>query len=390
MAFVLILSVTCAAFADRDLSRTEILQIFQQLTSQPKTTWLPAGTIEATHSEYRAPKITDTSELTARINQKITEYQNDTNKRELTEELQTLAASAIPFNVRYELANEYTMDTQVVVKYDGNKFYWEINVSSRNDSVKPETTLRANYMTNQFNLSGNARRIFVWDGEKYTNYFLPINQAMVDTTNRIPHAINGPLTAGIIPWGYGVYSYDNLAAASSTAIETTVDNQTQIQLTLTKPGGTEIALVLDPAKNNAVLSCITSRQDGSTVLQQYSNYSQVAGNWVPGTISLEQYAAGTNRLLSRDQWEITDVNGDVPSADAFKIDFKPAAMIQYSNPAKPAVCRQTDKNKVNCATVALKSAAAKFGKNASDKKLASLVSKSGQSDQPFGDEKICR
>ena len=73
---------------------------------------------------------------------------------------------------------------------------------------------------------------------------------------------------------------------------------------------------------------------------------------------------------------LPSINAEVPAADAFKIDFKPAAMIQYSNPAKAAVCRQTDKNKVNCATVALKHAAAKFGKNLSDKKLASLVSKS--------------
>jgi len=369
--------LACAAFADRELSRNEILQLFGQLTSQPRSTWIPAGTIEATRSEYKAPKVTNESELLTRISQKVAEYANSTNKLELTEELQTLAAAAIPFNVRYELANEYSMDSQVIVKYDGNKFYWEINVISRNDSVRPDISLRTNYMTNQFNLLGNARRIFVWDGEKYTAYCLPINIASIDTTNSTPHTVNGPLTAGIIPWGYGVYSYDNLAAAQTSAVETTVDNQTQIQLTINRANGTEIVLSLDPAKNYAVTSCVISRQDGSVTLQQYSNYSQVGTNWVPETILLENYEANTNRLLSRDRWDITSINTDVPAADAFKIDFKPAATIQYSNPSKTAVCRLADKNKVNCATVALKHAAAKFGKNLSDEKLASLVSKSG-------------
>lgn len=376
-AFVLTFCVTCTALADRTLNRNEVLQIFQQLTSQPRKTWIPAGTIEAMRSEYKAPKITDENELLNRISQKVAEYQNSTNKRELSEDLQALTLDAVPFNVRYELANEYTMDSQVVVKYDGSRFYWEINVLSRSDSVQPDTSLRGNYMTNQFNLSGNARRIFVWDGEKYTTYFLPINQANVDTTNSVPHNVNGPLTAGVIPWGYGIYTYDNLAVVNTSAVETTSDSQTLIQLTINRSVGTEMVLTLDPAKNYAITNCITSRPDGSTILQQYSNYQQTAGTWIPRMISLEQYEANTSKLLSRDRWDITDVNVDVPTADAFKIDFKPAAMIQYSNPST-AVCRKTDKNKVNCATVAIKYVAEKFGKTVSDKKLASLLSGNNQ------------
>ncbi len=378
-AFILIFCITCTAFADRDLSRAEILQLFGQLTSQPRETWIPAGTIEAMRSEYKAPKIMDENEISSRIGQKIAEYANSTNKRERTEELQTLAANAIPFNVRYELANESTMDSQEIVKYDGNKFYWEINVTSRNDSVRPGIGLRANFMTNHFNLKGNARRIFVWDGEKYTNYFLPINHARVDTTNSMPRGVEGALTAGVIPWGNGIYTYDNLVAAQTSAVETTVDNQTQIQLTINRPNDTEIVLSLDPAKNYAVTSCVISHPGGSVTLQQYSDYKQVGANWVPGTILLENYEANTNRLLSRDRWDITAISAEVPPADAFQIDFKPAARVEYTNLNKPALCRLNQAKpaeKGNCATAALKYVAAKLGKKASDKKLAGLVSKS--------------
>ncbi|MEE9370710.1 MAG: hypothetical protein V3W45_04470, partial [Sedimentisphaerales bacterium] len=137
LTVLFLLSVSCAAFADRELDRTEILQIFEQLTSQPKRTWISAGTIEATREEYKAPKTTDRNEINNQINQSVQEYQSSPNKRELTEELQKMKLDAIPFNVRYELSNEYTMSSIVTVRYDGNRFYWEINVDSRADSVKP-------------------------------------------------------------------------------------------------------------------------------------------------------------------------------------------------------------------------------------------------------------
>ncbi len=68
LAIILLLSVSCVTFADRQLDRAEILQIFEKLTSQPKKTWIPAGTIEATHEEYRAPKTTELNEINNRIN----------------------------------------------------------------------------------------------------------------------------------------------------------------------------------------------------------------------------------------------------------------------------------------------------------------------------------
>jgi len=144
LAVVFLLSVSCAAFADRELDRTEILQIFQQLTSQPRKTWISAGTIEATREEYKAPKTTDRNEINNQINQSVQEYQSSLDKRELTENLQKMKLDAIPFNVRYRLSNEYTMNSTVTVRYDGNRFYWEINVDSRNDSVKPGKDLAGN------------------------------------------------------------------------------------------------------------------------------------------------------------------------------------------------------------------------------------------------------
>ena len=254
-AVVVLLFAGCSVWADRSLERGEILQIFQELTSQPRKAWISAGTIEATHTEYRAPKTTDANAVNEQINRKIQEYQADPNKPERTESLQKMRLDAIPFNVRSRLCNEYTMSSTVVVRFDGERFYWQINANSRTDSMQPGRDLSGNFMTRHFDLEWNAKRIFAWDGEKYTTYSLPGNCATVDLVDNTPHVVNGPLTAGVIPWGYGYFTYERLSAAESSAVETDVDGQPRILLTVSSPDGPEGNLALDPARDYAAMSC---------------------------------------------------------------------------------------------------------------------------------------
>ena len=395
LTVVFLFSLSYTAFADRELDRAEILQIFQELTSQPKKTWIPAGTIEATHEEYRAPKTTDVNEINNKISVKVREYQNDPDKRELTENLQKMKLDAIPFNARYKLSNEYTMSSAVTVSFDGDRFYWEINVDSRSDSVKPSKDLAGNFMTERFNLDWNARRIFAWDGEKYTTYFLPVNHAMVNSTGDAPHIINGPLTAGIIPWGYGLYTYESLSAAESSAVEKDVDGQTQIHLTLNNPDGSETVFVMDPQKDYAVISCSINGNGSSVISKQYSDYRLISGNWVPTTILLERYEAGSNSLLARDLWDITGIDGNTPEANSFNVSYEDDALIEcrsyligeplmyrYSNTVDTELlladrltfAASEGTQPQNCATISLKYVASRLGHDVSDQELAQLVS----------------
>lgn len=393
-AGVLLLSASCGAFADRPLERAEILQIFQQLTSQPRKTWIPAGTIEATHQEYRAPKTTDPNEINRQINDKIREYQANPNKPELTENLPKMTLDAIPFNVRYRLSNEYTMSSTVVVRFDGERFYWEINVDSRTDSVERDAALSGNYMTRHFDLEWNARRIFAWDGEKYTTYSLPGNHAIVDAAGTTPHVVTGPLTAGVIPWGYGYFTYDNLSAIESSAVETYVNGQTQIQLTLVNSDGSQMLFVLDPAKAYAAVSCSITGPGNFLTSKQYSNYQYVSGHWVPTTISIEKYDAGSNRLLANDSWTFTTISGDAPAPESFNVQYEADALIEYFSDvtARPAMYRYSrtvdttlllserlgfaaseGTQAQNCATAALKHALTELGESVTDDELAQLV-----------------
>jgi hypothetical protein len=391
---VFLLCVSGVAFADRPLERTEVLQIFQKLTNQPRKTWIPAGTIEATHEEYRAPKAMDANVVDGQINKETQRYQSDPNKRELTQELQKMRLDAVPFNTRYKLSNEYTMSSTVIVKFDGDRFYWEINVNSRADSVKPGAGLAGNFMTDQFDLDWNARRIFAWDGEKYTTYFLPGNHAIVDTTGRTPHVVNGPLTAGLIPWGYGFYSYDNLAAIDAVAIERQISGQTQIHLTLNNPDGSQMVFVMDPQKDYAVIFCLISRHSNVVISKQYSDYRSIAGGWIPSTILLERYEDGSNRLLARDLWDITSIDANAPESYDFKVSYEADALIEHfsfsgSKPEMYRYSRTIDTDLLlaerlayaasestqpqNCATAALKCVALQLGKDVTDQQLAELV-----------------
>jgi hypothetical protein len=391
---VLVQFINCVAFADRPLDRTEILQIFRKLTSQPRKTWIPAGTIEATHEEYKAAKTTDPEEMNTQINQAIQKYRDNPNKRELTEDLQKMRLDAIPFNVRYKLSNEYTITSSVTVRFDGDRFYWEINVDSRTDSIKPGKDLEGNFMTEQFNLDWNARRIFAWDAEKYTTYALPGNQAIVDTRASTPHVISGPLTAGFIPWGYGYYSYDNLVGADSSAVEKLVNGQAQIYLQLDHSNGGQMLFVMDPQKDYAVISCWVSSLDNSKVYKQYGDYRLISGNWVPTTIYIEQYDGATNKLLAYDLWRFTKISVDVPMVGSFDVKYETDALVEYfsyltDKPLMYRYCRMVDTEFIlaerlavaadegiqpqNCATVALKYVASRLDKKVTEQQLAQLA-----------------
>jgi hypothetical protein len=280
------------------------------------------------------------------------------------------------------------------VKFDGKRFYWEINVDSRSDSVKPGRDLADNFMTQQFDLGGNQRRIFAWDGEKYTTYFLPGNNVIVDAGGNSPHPVNGPLTAGVVPWGYGRYTYSNLCAVESSGVESTANGETQIVLTLKEASGSESHFTLDSAKNYALINCLIEKPDGSTISRQYLDYAFIAGSWVPKTILIEQFEAGSGRLKTRDLWNVTAIDNNVPQTNAFDVPYESEALVErYSDRSdKPAVYRQSNAadtsrlltkrldivksdgaNTRNCATIATGYIASELGITISDKDLASLV-----------------
>jgi len=392
---VLLLAFSCSALADRQLERAEILQIFQQLTSQPGETWIAAGTIEATHEEYRAPQITDVTEIKGRVRQRIQGYLNNSERPEQTENLRKMKLDAVPFNARYELSNKYTMVSTEVVRFDGERFYWEINVNSRTDSIKPGKDLTGNFMTEEFNLDWNSRRIFAWDGEKFTTYFPSVNNSMVDTIGDTPCVVRGPLTAGLIPWGRGYCEYDSLVNSDSSAVEKVVNGQIQIHMVVNNTDGSQMLFVMDPEKDYAVISSSVTSVANSVTSTEYSDYQLVSNDWVPTNILIERYEAGSNRLLTRNLWNITSLDANIPQAGSFNVEYEDDALVEFSSDIaeKPLFYRHSeivDTDQLlakrleilvsegaqvqNCATIAMEYITDQLGKDVTEQQLAGLVS----------------
>ena len=59
----MVLILCSTALAEKVLERSEVLEIFATLTQVPQKSWIPAGTIQARHEEYRAAKTTDANEI---------------------------------------------------------------------------------------------------------------------------------------------------------------------------------------------------------------------------------------------------------------------------------------------------------------------------------------
>lgn len=397
---VLLWLVSVDTLADRKLERIEILQVLKELTSQPRKAWIPAGTIEATREEYKAPQTTNSTEIDSRIDQAIAEYQNNPVKYENSQDLQEMRLDAIPFNVRYALSNEYTMTSKVAVKYDGNRFYWQIIVDSRVDSVKPGAELAANFYIEQFDLDWNQNRVFAWDGDKYVTYFRPGNSATITT---VPSAVNGPLTAGIIPWGRGRYRFEQLSEAllSGMEVESDADAQLEIRLTVITDEMEE-AFALIPSKDYAVRQYTATFNNGSMTVQNYGDYQWVGDRWCPRVIIIEKYDTATTvpKLMESDLWDFTSISNTAPEESEFHVDFEYDALIEdfrfgpkpmqfrYSPPEAPTVknvdvaellenrleivdsaksCRQ------NCATFSLKYICGKLGIRTAWQDLSKIV-----------------
>ena len=396
LTIVTSLCLSAAAWGQQTLSSGDIQKILQEVTSQPRKTWISVGTITATHQEHGAAKTTDATTIQSEINKAVQQYNASTNKIVQTAELQKMKLDAIPFNVRSNLSNEWAMSSHVTVKYDNGRFYWEISVDSRQDSVKPDATLAGNYMTRQFTLSWNQRRIFAWDGQEYTTYSVSGGHANVDAAGKLQRAVTGPLTAGLIPWGYGRFTKANLDAAKISAKRNA--NGT-IDMTISHTDGTSTSLTLDSAKNYAVTKA-TLANGATTTTYTCSDYRQVAGNWVPYDIQIERQYVGeagfNSKLPTSEHWSFSPISTTTPSS--FNVPVAANALVDYFSPitASSAIYVQSDMVDTrgllaqrlafaaaegagkNCATAVLQQAALELGKSIPDSALARLVGEGGR------------
>ena len=282
-----------------------------------------------------------------------------------------------------------TTKSRETVVTDGNRFSWDIHIESlkkNGKSIQPKT--------NEF-LQWNQDRRFIWDGQAYTLYFKSGNHAITQESPEMPVAVNGPLTAGHIPWGYGLFTLENLSNASVSAILT---ENAQIQCTLDTKDSPEIQLTLDTQNEYAVQSCTIIHSDNSRTVHTYGNFIRQGERLVPMNILVERFRNGT--LHASDMWEILEIQTDHPEPDNFTGDFEEKTLVELYTPVldKPAFYKHSKQKNIksllnerymtdlkktiqpqNCGTAALRHILKELDADADDQELSALVDEdSGQ------------
>lgn len=326
-----------AVVADRPLETSEVLLLFKQLCRQPANGWIPEGHIEAVHRSFN----------------------------EISDEM---------------------IETYETVTTDGYRFAWQIRIRPDSDVAQSKEQDSKDFM------EWNQDRTFTWDGMLYTLYFQPGNQAIVYEDPSIPVKVSGPLTAGHISWGRGIFTFESLSASLFSATTLQTKEGQQIKLSIQVDDRPQIEFVLDPARDNAVLSYTLQKADGSRVVQTYGNYVEHLGRWIPMNILIDRYDGKT--LTDSDAWEIVSVQDFISEEESFSVAFRERALVEYNSPVltksafyryskgfdiMPLLCKRfkadlrDDREKQNCGTVAVEQVLSKFEVPAADSDLESLV-----------------
>ncbi len=416
------LYLTPAAFGQRVLDTTEAQGILKELTSQPRSTWISVGTIEGTHYQEGGPRTTDSTLVAAKIKEAETDAEAEAEAAAKTRDPSTvdpnpqaLAVQAARFNAEYKLTNRYTMTTDETVMYDGRRFHWDVVVADRYDSMALPSEFvdgdERNFMVDHYEMhkDWNQHRIFAWDGSEYTTYSASGGHLASFTADKIDpgyRPVNGPLTAGLIPWGIGRFSADSLMQATVSATEIDLDGTACIEMEISYDDGAWAKLVLDLSKKYAVKTAtlVDKIKSHNTppliVTYKCYDYQLCSGQYVPSQVEIKRQNIGTDSAApTAETWTgIRVTSTTAPSPSSFKVAVGLDTTVEYISPATTSPLLyinsyEVDTDKLllerldyvaagstrpqNCATISLQHVASEFGKSLSSAAMTNLVGADG-------------
>ncbi|MBL7214380.1 MAG: hypothetical protein ISS71_01745 [Phycisphaerae bacterium] len=349
MYSLLVLSLISSLRADRLMDPNETETLVRHLTNNPRMGWIPQGMIQARHMEY---------------------YGYDNSLKEATE----------------------------TIYRDNSRFRLEMHLEDGLSIDSPSNQNIARQFQQDFKL--NRNRIFVWDGQKYVQYYQSADYAVVVTDSQnVPTDTCGPISAGIIPWGHGDFTFWVIMSQDPTASVISQSNHDTIlfeYISDTISPEAHISFVLDPSKDYAVLS-YSIENDQALLQQTYEEYIQAGNQWVPSKVLIERFdkRSGTPQLLSYEDWQFETIDSAMPSDDVFSVNFKDGTMVELKPGGnlktflynasdsvdiseiledKISMLQTQDPDSVNCATAAIQHIMKRFSKTISPSELASLVS----------------
>jgi len=266
-------SINLFACGQSVLQKSQIDTLLQTLTAAPQTVWLPKGTIHYRYLEYRGED-----------------------------------------GVAFESNEQY--------RFDGRRFYMETVCIESPDS---ERTWSAAQLRD---LKSNTHRIFAYDGKARYHYFKSANIATVMMDSYGESSNNyGPFSAGVLPWGFGAFGFENLSRIPITAAQ----SGSVVRLAFKHPGGKmnlDLSVELDAEKGYAPLSFVM--QDAyMTVRNTYQDYRQVGTRWIPFGITIEQIHIenGQPKLTLYRDWRFMSVDPTEPN-QPWHVEFDEGTIVE--------------------------------------------------------------
>ena len=347
---LLVLSLVSSLSAGQLMSPNETEILVRHLTDHPRQTWVRQGMIRARHMEY---------------------YEYDNSMREATE----------------------------TVYREDSRFRLEIHLEDGlSTDGSPDQNLKRQF---QEDFKLNRDRVFVWDTQKYIQYYKSADYAVVVTDSQsIPTESCGPVTAGIIPWGHGDYTFLVIMSQKPTASVYRENDQDRVlvkYLNKSISPDTYVSFILDPEKDYAVMS-YSIENDEALLQQTYENYTQTGDQWIPSEILIERFDKRSEapQLISYEDWQFETIDTSTPSDELFSVKFKNGTTVELKAGGnlktflynasdqvdiseilkdKVDLLESLDPDSVNCATAAIQHIAKRFSKNILQPKLADLVLK---------------
>lgn len=363
-----------SSLSGRTLSPAEIQALLQELTSQPRQACITTGEISGHLIEESWPNYSFTeNEINSRIQEEIQAFKDQPPRHLVDDSLRHDHLEAIPYNVRYAYRASEQKDMTMILRCLSGKYYWETNLNSFKDlaDLKDQTavpyrltaadeayfanTYPAAHACKRFNPAWNQQRTYAWDGQELIKHTYAssgrINHAVrrVKTEDQI--GIPSPLTEGMILWGQGMFTLENLQTMNVNASEVWSDGGPTTTLTISRGSGlgrfqltAELSRVKDPqGKSSLLLKGKTiTRGNELSLRAQLSGHTWVEGAWIATQIVTEQTTSrfGAERTLRKTM--VLNINTQKPSAH-MRPEFEGAA-VEYRAPglAQPIRYRMSD------------------------------------------------
>ena len=356
-----VLTVTGSLWADQLMEPSQTEQLVRHLTDTPRQFWISQGMIQARHLEY---------------------YNFENALRESTE---TMYYDSSRFRLDVHLKDGLSID----------------GLSGKNS---------AQQFQQDFKL--NRNRIFIWDNEKYVQYYQSADYVVIVTNpqNTSAKSCGGPMTAGIIPWGCGDFIFRIIMSQNPKSYELSDNNVLLEYVNETTTPAMHVSFILNPSMDNAVLS-YSIENEQALLRQTYENYTQVENQWIPSKVLIERFdkQSGSPQLVSYEDWLFEAIDVSVPSDNLFSVKLKNGTDVELKAGGgiksflynasdriditkiledKIALIETQGSDSVNCATAAIQHIAKQYSKNILPAQLGALVSAETKKTALFDMKKI--